>query len=325
MKPSLKKILVYQRDILRFVGKNIPYKLILRMQWSVIKAMRFISLPRIEYSCRVGKQRILNDYLAERYGDMVPQTLSFRNVEGFEDTCPIWVFWWQGWDGPLPPVVDMCRNQLKKVAGQHEIIWLDKHNTFDYVTLPAAVREAFDRGDFTITHLSDIVRTALLATHGGLWLDSTMLTLTDPVRAVTKTPMWGTIKIHPLTEGEISDYRWGTFCLFSYPDNNVMKFFYDAMCRYISDGHRMFLDYLLIDFFMELLYRRNQEFRHIVDTLPYSHENLHLLEECLPLPPPYMPDFQQTTIFKLNRRFVPGAEETVYHRLLKMLDGRPMA
>ena len=83
MNPSLKKILVYQRDILRFVGKNIPYKLILRMQWSVIKAMRFISLPRIEYSCRVGKQRILNDYLAERYGAMEPQTLSFRNVAGF--------------------------------------------------------------------------------------------------------------------------------------------------------------------------------------------------------------------------------------------------
>lgn len=317
MNPSLKKILVHQRDILSFVGKKIPYRLIMQMQWSMIKALRFLSLTNIEYHYRISKQRIINDYLAEKYGAMVPQTLTYRDVEGFEESCPIWVFWWQGWDDQLPSLVELCRRQLKKVAGKHKVIWLDKNNTFEYVTLPATVREAFDRGDFTITHLSDIVRTALLSTHGGLWLDSTMLSLADPVKAVTKTPMWGTIKMHPQTRGEISDYRWGTFCLFSYPDNSVMKFFYDALCQYISDGHRKFLDYLLIDFFMELLYRRNTEFKKLVDTLPYSHENLHLLEERLPLPP-YMPDFQSTTLFKLNRRYVPGKEDSVYHRLLKM-------
>lgn len=314
MNPSLKKILVHQRDILSFVGKKIPYRLIMQMQWSMIKALRFLSLTNIEYHYRISKQRIINDYLAEKYGAMVPQTLTYRDVEGFEESCPIWVFWWQGWDDQLPSLVELCRRQLKKVAGKHKVIWLDKNNTFEYVTLPATVREAFDRGDFTITHLSDIVRTALLSTHGG----STMLSLADPVKAVTKTPMWGTIKMHPQTRGEISDYRWGTFCLFSYPDNSVMKFFYDALCQYISDGHRKFLDYLLIDFFMELLYRRNTEFKKLVDTLPYSHENLHLLEERLPLPPPYMPDFQSTTLFKLNRRYVPGKEDSVYHRLLKM-------
>lgn len=318
MNPSLKKILVHQRDILGFVGKQIPCHLIMQMQWSMIKALRFLSLSSIEYHYRISKQRIINDYLAEKYGAMVPQTLTYSDVEGFEESCPIWVFWWQGWDDQLPSLVELCRRQLKKVAGKHKIILLDKNNTFEYVTLPSTVREAFDRGDFTITHLSDIVRTALLSTHGGLWLDSTMLSLADPVKAVTKTPMWGTIKMHPQTRGEISDYRWGTFCLFSYPDNSVMKFFYDALCQYISDGHRKFLDYLLIDFFMELLYSRNTEFKKLVDTLPYSHENLHLLEERLPLPPPYMPDFKDTTLFKLNRRYVPGQEDSVYHRLLKM-------
>lgn len=117
---------MHQRDILGFVGKKIPYRLIMQMQWSMIKALRFLSLPNIEYHYRISKQRIINDYLAEKYGAMVPQTLTYRDVEGFEESCPIWVFWWQGWDHQLPSLVELCRRQLKKVAGKHKVILLDK-------------------------------------------------------------------------------------------------------------------------------------------------------------------------------------------------------
>lgn len=312
--------MIHQRDILRLVGRKIPFKLIVQMQWSMIKALRYLMLPKIEMSYRLDKQRIINAYLDKRYAHMVPGTLTYSHVTDFEDTCPIWVLWWQGWQTELPPVVEMCRRQLVNVAGNHKIVWLDKDNVSDYVHLPQPVLESFGRGDITITHLSDIIRTGLLAAYGGLYMDATMLALENPVTAVTKTPLWGTIKLHPLTQGEISGYRWSGFCLFSYPDSSVMKFIYDGLCQYHADGHRQILDYLLIDFFMDLLYRRNEEFRHIVDTLPYSHQNLYILAESLSLPPTRMPDFQHTTMFKLNRRFIPGTEPSVYDSLSKMLE-----
>ncbi|MBQ9553448.1 hypothetical protein IJU97_00315 [bacterium] len=51
---------------------------------------------------------------------------------------------------------------------------LDKDNYEKYVTLPAFIIKKVYEHKISITHLSDIIRMALLKQYGGIWVDATM-------------------------------------------------------------------------------------------------------------------------------------------------------
>ena len=65
------------------------------------------------------------------------------------------------------------------------------------------------------------------------------------------------------------------------------------------------IDYLLIDYIFDLIYRKNDSFRKSVDTMPYTSPYLHqLLSE---MNQPYNEEKfdrikRETTVFKLNHR-----------------------
>ena len=87
-------------------------------------------------------------------------------------TKTVWMYWHQGWDD-APPIVQACRNSWERLNPGYEVRALDRHSMFEHVDLPAGVGP--DRDDLTLTKLSNVIRLRLLARHGGVWADATVL------------------------------------------------------------------------------------------------------------------------------------------------------
>ena len=75
----------------------------------------------------------------------------------------------------MPDVAKACLNSIKMHADRHPVIVITEANHGDYVDLPDYIRTKVKQGKISLTHLSDILRMALLAKHGGIWIDSTVL------------------------------------------------------------------------------------------------------------------------------------------------------
>lgn len=101
----------------------------------------------------------------------------------------IWQYWGQGVDNnKLPDIVRLCFASVDKHRGEYRVIRLSDETIKDYIDLPDFVQSRISArgvwgGGYTRTVFSDLLRTALLATYGGVWLDATVL-LTRPFDSI---------------------------------------------------------------------------------------------------------------------------------------------
>ena len=139
------------------------------------------------------------------------------------DKIPVWTMWYQG-EERAPDIVRTCLASMRANLdpASFEIIVIDKDNINDYVELPQYI---IDRVGTNYTHLSDIVRNALLYNYGGLWVDATYL-FTD--KFLTKEFL------------ESKDF-WGFYnnsfdisknIFYTKPHNDLSLYFYKAFCCY---------------------------------------------------------------------------------------------
>lgn len=93
------------------------------------------------------------------------------SVENDEEI--IWVCWFQGME-KAPDIVKICYRELLLKANR-PVRLITEENFSEYVDLPNYIVCKYREGIIDRTHFSDILRTALIYQHGGLWIDSTML------------------------------------------------------------------------------------------------------------------------------------------------------
>lgn len=98
----------------------------------------------------------------------------------------IWQYWGQGIDaGKLPEIIQICFESVDKYKEDYQVIRLTDTTISDYLDLPDFVWTKRNNPQFTRTFFSDLLRLALLAAYGGVWLDATIL-LTGPFPEVYK-------------------------------------------------------------------------------------------------------------------------------------------
>ena len=83
---------------------------------------------------------------------------------------------WTYWDNPIkiPKTVELCIASWKKFHPEYEIVLLTKKNYKGYVTIPEELRTHHNFNDMP-QRFADLVRIWVLAEHGGIWIDSTIL------------------------------------------------------------------------------------------------------------------------------------------------------
>lgn len=80
---------------------------------------------------------------------------------------------WTFWDGEPPELVKKCIESWKKYNPEYEVILLNKDNVKKYLT-ETDLSKAKHVNDI-VQRYSDYVRVHILAKHGGIWLDSSVI------------------------------------------------------------------------------------------------------------------------------------------------------
>ena len=125
--------------------------------------------------------------LARRYGALIGNGAKTQDGHGKSD-C-VWSLWLQGED-KAPELVKTCWNSMRLFVPGHELVLLDSKNLFDHVDIPGYIVDKWRQGRFSATHFSDIIRTELMCSHGGLWLDSTVLLTGELSVPVLESPLF---------------------------------------------------------------------------------------------------------------------------------------
>lgn len=115
-------------------------------------------------------------YISRKFKD---KKVSDRSLSPSSETMKknqnaIWFMWQQGVD-QAPVLVKYNLAVLQKRFGKDRVKVITEENLFEYIELPDFIKIKIQNKKISSTHLSDIVRIQLLATYGGMWVDSTVL------------------------------------------------------------------------------------------------------------------------------------------------------
>lgn len=120
--------------------------------------------------------RLVPEYL-KRYLPAAA-AISERAVVHDDEHEKIFTIWLQG-EEVAPDLVKACFRSIRRHCKQ-ELIVLDEHSVFDYITLPKEIIDKYRAGKISRAHFADICRVELLYEHGGIWMDSTCF-VTGPI------------------------------------------------------------------------------------------------------------------------------------------------
>lgn len=220
---------------------------------------------------------VIENYLcAKGYRADLFDTVSSNHVALTENVGDnnIWVCWWQG-EKSMPEMVKKCFNSIIKYSNGHPVKLITFENYKDYVQVDHRIVDKVKSGTFKLAHFADLVRLKLLEQYGGLWLDSTIL-LTANINENFFQKIFS-VKIRPVDNDSVSEYRW---CSFVLGGGKNIRFIYSHLSsmleRYMLENE-VFIDYLLIDYFLDILYRENRLVKEMIDAIPYTNPNLHNL------------------------------------------------
>ena len=99
----------------------------------------------IERAFARWRQERLQKRIMKEYGQsgMVEKFIGWQS-HGAENAIGkysnIWVCWWQGEEN-MPPVVQVCYRQLRKMACGHPVVLITEENCKDYVNIPQFIWE----------------------------------------------------------------------------------------------------------------------------------------------------------------------------------------
>ena len=273
-------------------------------------------------SCDRAVMRYLKKYLP-----IIEQYDFQESSEQIGPTSNIWVLWWQGYEN-APDIVKACIASIKKNAGSHPVVLLDQYNYKQYITLPDHIIDRFEKGHMMYAGFSDIIRTSLLYQHGGIWMDATIYML-HPLDEIVENSTFYSLRS---VDDEVDSFslllgHWSGFFMGCGKGNHILGLWNKLFVEYWKD-EETFIDFLLIDFFLTMIYWNVEPAKKAIDDLPLSNRGkfeLGLILNESRDSVKRLPD-DGTYIYKLTHHgsfsdSVNG-KETVYHMLVhEGLDG----
>lgn len=187
--------------------------------------------------------------------------------------APIWTMWWQGIDERTPGIVRACVNSIREHADGHPVHVVSRHNLRDYVTLDPSVTEAFERGEISAALFSDVVRFALLRTHGGAWIDSTIYVTADIPEHVFAGPFYS-IPVHRTNPTR----NWTSYFIAGVQHNPLFTIMEHSLVGMVKLGKGL-PDYFMIDVMLSAIYTHCPEFARMIDAVPDNNEGRFALSE----------------------------------------------
>lgn len=253
----------------------------------------------------------LDRYIETHYHDVI-QSFEQSGIEATSENksrhC-IWVFWGQG-EAEMPVLIKACYKQLTSL--NDNVILVTKQNLHEYVDIPREIYYKVESGKLTWAHFSDIIRTTLLAQHGGLWLDATVwVTRKFPFEDFEKMPFYSANGKVAVSNKSIRfwtsfEWNWSSWAMFANSTNYPLFKFVSQMMQAIAIRERCWPDYVLQDF---LIYYTCRKFPKVGEAMTECNTTEFRFRNQLAefMNHPYSePEFKRLTatdyVFKLSFR-----------------------
>ena len=184
----------------------------------------------------------------------------------------IWVLWLSGLD-EAPEVVKMCFRSLEDNLPGREIVLLTQENYRDYVSFPAHIEEKYKKGMISRTHLSDLMRLALLIRYGGTWVDATVFcTGGDIPDYMLESELFLFQDLKPGLDGH--SQRISSWFITARPRNPLLKLTRALLYEYWRTHDKLADYYLFHDFFEIAIETYPDEWDRVI---PFSNAPPHIL------------------------------------------------
>lgn len=208
------------------------------------------------------------------------------------EKIPVWCCWWQGVE-QMPEIVKLCNNRLQSLIPEEtELHMITAENYREYVTLPQHVLDKLESGKMSITALSDVLRVALIAEHGGFWIDSTVFISNEfPVDFIRNDYYAQRMYGLGTCEHEACKGRWSGFLTAGRPNCILFRVLRDAFFSW-WEIHNSVIDYVIYDYFLLSAYKQIPAIQKLVDALP--NNNVGVFDMYKVLHKPYSQELYET-------------------------------
>lgn len=214
-------------------------------------------------------------YLLRHYKDLIVKPLD-ETQEAKEPTRIIWVCWLQGMEN-APEIVQKCIDSVRRNMPKYEVRVLTAENLFEYVTLPEHIVRKYKKGIITFTHFSDILRTALLIQHGGIWLDATVLLTDELPELMTEASLFFLQK----SKLQFIPHAGSSWMLVAQKGNAVLSRVLELLSAYWGRENKL-RDYYLFHLFFYLVLVCNEDGKKALHAIPYvPNVDAHTLQYTL--------------------------------------------
>lgn len=209
-------------------------------------------------------------YLENNLAEVLDVFRNDTNKGVFLPDSPIWVCWWTGED-TAPLLVKKCISSIRKKAGNHQVNLITERNYHKYLSIPDDILKKVQMKKMGFAHLSDYIRSSLLALYGGLWLDATIFCSQLIPEEYFQLPVF-TCKSQKQSCRYISEYQWTTFILGGWQGNILYRYLKAAFELYWQKNEYA-IDYLFFDYLIKLAIDQVPSVADCINTVPLN--NLH--------------------------------------------------
>ncbi len=211
--------------------------------------------------------------LERKYANIIKEGIS--EPLSYNYSNKVWILWLTGLE-TAPDVVKACYNSVKRNMPEREIIFLTEKNVFDYITLPEHIIEKRKKELIGAAHFADIIRLELLCTHGGMWIDSTVLCTasSSDYKPITTAPFF---IYHDVLDEHIR--RASNWLIVNNSNSQLLALTKKLVFQYWKD-YNYSVNYLFLDLLMALASRRYPEEWNNMP--PYNNYAPRVLQKELP-------------------------------------------
>jgi hypothetical protein len=255
----VKRKLIKLRDVSASFGLRVAL---------VTEILPFLIPKGLKHRFLLKKHAFLSRFIAKRYASVIE---GFHNARGptaydlkinpVREDKRIWILWWQG-EAQMPPLVRACYDSIRRQAPSELVTLVTKNNASHFIHLPQYIFDKVDDGAISLTHLSDIIRAALLFQRGGLWIDATVFA-SKPITDSILSAGFFTLK-PPYFVDTISYGRWTTFLMGARQGSPVFQLLQSLFFSYWQKEN-ILIDYFLIDYMLAVAYDNSEKVRLLID------------------------------------------------------------
>ena len=222
---------------------------------------------------KLKRHKLIFDFLDKKYWEFI-NNYKNKKIEWGKNTKKIWVLRRQ-WKWNAPDLVKICINSIEKHNCWHEVILLTQDNYKDYVKLPEFILKKVKEKKITITHLSDIIRMALLKEYWWIWIDATMFICGDVFKEFDNINLNTNYPTNFAQEHGWFE-KWCGFFIW-WKSNRLFSFVYDFFMQYHKDYSDL-INYFLIDYAIWLAYNHFEDCKEDIDNATLRNNEIFTLQ-----------------------------------------------